>query len=723
MDFTEAYDDTSSSVGLAARLGDTQLLQELLKKGYPANGHDNRGWQPLHEAAYNGHAECVSLLTGSESVEVDALTHEGTTPLQLACCQGTRHTVVVKLLIKAGADPNMMKGDDWVLPLPKAITSNNIDIVKELLDAGADVNREDHHSGLPLHVATDQGLKDITELLLENKADINMCDTSGRNALHVLMFSQSHDDEEIQPMLSLLLQKGIDVNVQMNDGTTPLMLAVQRRWRLTVEKLLDNGADVNIAKTDGVLALHFGIEFCSDETSKPSEENVCEESLAAMSTEQLCIMKKILDLTDNTLIIPKSAEAIKYSLYHLAVEWDKFNCLKLLLEANIPPDAFLQETSNAVLDEADVPLVLPLEISVDTPLGFLLSKPFTRERIDTAKLMIRKGCSVNAVNKNTLPPLVAVVKHQRAVYSNDDLGCEVLEFLLEHGSNIMYKIRDCDILPVALYVASLFNVAALFKILQHGVPVSRIFTHAALQALSLHYRSSSFYNIYPLFPWRVISWLHTVNLFLPQFSLDTDMLFDQHRMVDDENLSNAWKNFSRTIGSPKSLQQLCVLAVREAVGTAKGWPQLMRFLKQLEFMNAPLPPIIMDLLLFTQVQSDSLFCCPPQNAMLSYLAPESPPDSEVEENSYAEEVNAEEEDITSIENEGESDEGSEGNSDDTEMKSLKDESMEHGQDLEDSNCNDEKEAGNDGPATVEGESSDGKTEPCDATSMDIFKAS
>lgn len=40
-------------------------LKELLKKGYAANGHDNRGWQPLHEAAYNGHAECVSLLTGS----------------------------------------------------------------------------------------------------------------------------------------------------------------------------------------------------------------------------------------------------------------------------------------------------------------------------------------------------------------------------------------------------------------------------------------------------------------------------------------------------------------------------------------------------------------------------------------------------------------------------------------------------------------------------------
>ncbi|XP_042877702.1 ankyrin repeat and SOCS box protein 3-like [Penaeus japonicus] len=355
MDFTEAYDDTSSSIGLAARLGDSQLLQELLQKGYPANGHDNRGWQPLHEAAYNGHVECVRLLTMSDDVEVDALTHEGATPLQLACRQGTQHTEVVKLLTKAGADPNMLKGDAWVLPLPKAITTNNIDIVKELLGAGADVNREDYSSGLPLHVATDQGLQDITELLLEYKADVNKCDDSGRNALHVLMFSQSHDDE-IQPMLSLLLKKGIDVNTKMNDGTTPLMLAVQRRWKQTVEKLLDCSADVNITKADGVLALHFGIEFCSDEPSKPSDENTSEESLAALSAEQLYIVKRILDLTDKALIIPKSTEAIKYSLYHLAVEWDKFNCLKLLLEADIPPDAFLQETSNAVLDEADISL-------------------------------------------------------------------------------------------------------------------------------------------------------------------------------------------------------------------------------------------------------------------------------------------------------------------------------------------------------------------------------
>lgn len=60
----------------------------------------------------------------------------------------------------------------------------------------------------------------------------------------------------------------------MNDGTTPLMLAVQRRWKQAAEKLLDCGADVNIAKTDGVLALHFGIEFCSDETSEASDENM-----------------------------------------------------------------------------------------------------------------------------------------------------------------------------------------------------------------------------------------------------------------------------------------------------------------------------------------------------------------------------------------------------------------------------------------------------------------
>lgn len=47
----------------------------------------------------------------------------------------------------------------------------------------------------------------------------------------------------------------------MDDGTTPLMVAVQKYWKRGVERLLDEGADVNAVKLDNIMALHFAIQY------------------------------------------------------------------------------------------------------------------------------------------------------------------------------------------------------------------------------------------------------------------------------------------------------------------------------------------------------------------------------------------------------------------------------------------------------------------------------
>lgn len=60
--FTECYQDTCSAVALAARRGESRLLQKLLRKGHSVDVKDNRGWCALHEAAAEGHAQCVRLL-------------------------------------------------------------------------------------------------------------------------------------------------------------------------------------------------------------------------------------------------------------------------------------------------------------------------------------------------------------------------------------------------------------------------------------------------------------------------------------------------------------------------------------------------------------------------------------------------------------------------------------------------------------------------------------
>jgi ankyrin repeat/SOCS box protein 3 len=67
MDFSESYPDSSSSVALAARAGDLEILKRLVGQGKTIESQDNRGWRPIHEAAC--HAECLKfLVTHSNTV-------------------------------------------------------------------------------------------------------------------------------------------------------------------------------------------------------------------------------------------------------------------------------------------------------------------------------------------------------------------------------------------------------------------------------------------------------------------------------------------------------------------------------------------------------------------------------------------------------------------------------------------------------------------------------
>ncbi|KYO23584.1 hypothetical protein Y1Q_0002230 [Alligator mississippiensis] len=65
MDFTEAYSDRCSTVGLAAREGNIKILRKLIRQGYSVDVPDNRGWMPIHEAAAHNSSECLKLLIHS----------------------------------------------------------------------------------------------------------------------------------------------------------------------------------------------------------------------------------------------------------------------------------------------------------------------------------------------------------------------------------------------------------------------------------------------------------------------------------------------------------------------------------------------------------------------------------------------------------------------------------------------------------------------------------
>jgi hypothetical protein len=83
---------------------------------------------------------------------------------------------VVKNLLDKGADVNERGGCGFgwpsVTPLICAAYGGHMEAVKELIDRGADVNKSDGEGWTPLVQAVDEGHVGITKLLIEKGADI-----------------------------------------------------------------------------------------------------------------------------------------------------------------------------------------------------------------------------------------------------------------------------------------------------------------------------------------------------------------------------------------------------------------------------------------------------------------------------------------------------------------------------------------------------------------------
>lgn len=79
-------------------------MATLLELGADVTAEDFYGWQAIHEATLNGHAECLALLL-EHGAKVDAAAYNNNgpnTPLHYAARHG--HVRCVELLLTHGAD-------------------------------------------------------------------------------------------------------------------------------------------------------------------------------------------------------------------------------------------------------------------------------------------------------------------------------------------------------------------------------------------------------------------------------------------------------------------------------------------------------------------------------------------------------------------------------------------------------------------------------------------
>ncbi len=237
-------------VAIAIAVGQAPALDEIvvtgtvadvkaaLARGADANEKDSDGVTALMRAASAGRGDIVAALIAA-GADAAARTSGGVNALMMASLGG--YADAVRSLLTAKVDPNV-KDNQGRTALMAAASSGEQAVVDALLVAGAAVNIEDAGGASALTYASAEGFESAVAALQKRGA---------KAGNRELMLASARCNTSI---VRSFLAAGLGVNPK-DVGTTPLIVAAGGNCAETVTLLLDRGADLNAKDSDGWTAL------------------------------------------------------------------------------------------------------------------------------------------------------------------------------------------------------------------------------------------------------------------------------------------------------------------------------------------------------------------------------------------------------------------------------------------------------------------------------------
>eukprot|EP01091_Cochliopodium_minus_P000913 TRINITY_DN1080_c0_g6_i1.p1 TRINITY_DN1080_c0_g6~~TRINITY_DN1080_c0_g6_i1.p1 ORF type:complete len:739 (-),score=227.44 TRINITY_DN1080_c0_g6_i1:18-2234(-) len=145
--------------------------------------------------------------------------------------------------------------------LHSASQEGNVEMVKMLLECGANINAIDKEKYTPVLEAASQKHFNVVKLLLDKNADPNMLNTGNSGILHYLIrIDEKSNDLNIQKQLIIQCCKmGANINMKNKFGETPLHQSIMRRSLEITQFLISQNADINKINKFGETGLHKAV--------------------------------------------------------------------------------------------------------------------------------------------------------------------------------------------------------------------------------------------------------------------------------------------------------------------------------------------------------------------------------------------------------------------------------------------------------------------------------
>jgi len=282
-------------LGCACEKDRYEIAKLLLEKGANPNEESKYGKYPIEYAAENNNLNIINLLI-DYNVELNDC--NGYNALSSACLNNNKK--IINVLLTNGVNPEI----HCVFVRPALISSiirKNLEIVKKLINMGADINIV-YKGDTPLNYAVSKESVEIVNYLIEKGADVNLC-------LPIIEAAKTGNTK----IFNILLNKGANIHVRDKYHRTVMHYAQKAdEWKLKIllkklgfkeiKGLYDKNRIeyyteyYNQNKTDEALAL------LREEIIDPS--NSIDQNQAALRNHGLLLLKKYSEqygITDEIL--------------------------------------------------------------------------------------------------------------------------------------------------------------------------------------------------------------------------------------------------------------------------------------------------------------------------------------------------------------------------------------------------------------------------------------